>query len=255
MDLHLVRQLVLSLEFSTQHRRIEKMERKMTELHDQKESLQNNYEALQNTNGLLRDMVEEAKRGHALQVQETIKTEMMMGDAVATLDAKLVETTGKAIQVRMPSCANRSQIWRRLSQQTRSVPMIRGPSSRKRNPPSPPLQLRRSCLRPTRLSSRLRRPSSGKRPLTPLLRDSTWPSSKLSASSRRLTTLSSLSTSKWWTARSFALDHLLSCLYPFVHKTLNVKTLHAYIKCHFFSYRPSCCASLILYLLSCMTNC
>ena len=97
MDLHLARQLVLSLEFSTQHRRIEKLERKRSELHDQKESLQSDYEALQNTNGLLRDMVEEAKRGHALQVQETIKIEMMMGDAVAILDGELVETTGRAI--------------------------------------------------------------------------------------------------------------------------------------------------------------
>jgi len=97
VDLHLARQLVLSLEFSTQHRRIEKLERKRSELHDQKESLQSDYEALQNTNGLLRDMVEEAKRGHALQVQETIKIEMMMGDAVAILDGELVETTGRAI--------------------------------------------------------------------------------------------------------------------------------------------------------------
>jgi len=98
-------------------------------------------------------------------------------------------------------------------------------------------------LETDRLSSRLRRPSSGKRLLTPLLRDSTWPSSKLSASSRRLTTLSSLSNSKWWTARSFALDHLLSYLHPFVYKT--VKTLYAYIKCHF-----SLTVSLAVHLLS-----
>jgi len=82
-----------------QHRRIEKLERKMGELHDQNESLQSDYEALQNANGLLRNMVEENKRGHTLQVQEAIKTEMMMGDVVAALDAELVETAGKAIQL------------------------------------------------------------------------------------------------------------------------------------------------------------
>ena len=85
MDLYLARQLVLSLEFSTQHRRIEKLEGKMGELINQKESLQSDYEALQSTNEMLRDMVEEAKRGRALQVQETIKTEMLMGDAIACL--------------------------------------------------------------------------------------------------------------------------------------------------------------------------
>lgn len=110
MDLHLAHQLVLSLEFSTQHRRIEKLEKKMGELHDQKESLQSDYEALQSANGLLRDMVKEAKRGHALQVQETIKTEMLMGDAVATLDAELVETTGKAIQLEAENAFLRQQI-------------------------------------------------------------------------------------------------------------------------------------------------
>ena len=64
MDLHLARQLVLSLEFSTQHRRIKKLEGKMRELYSQKESLQSYYETLQNTNELLRNMVEEAKTGH-----------------------------------------------------------------------------------------------------------------------------------------------------------------------------------------------
>ena len=82
----------------------------MSELINQKESLQSDYEALQSTNELLRDMVEEAKRGGALQVQETIKTEMMMGDAVAALDAELVETTGKAIQLDAENAFLRQQI-------------------------------------------------------------------------------------------------------------------------------------------------
>jgi len=54
---------------------------------------------MQNTNGMLKDMLEEAKRGRALQVQETIKTEMLMGDAIAALDADLLETTGRTIQL------------------------------------------------------------------------------------------------------------------------------------------------------------
>ena len=63
MDLHLACQLVLSLEFSTQHRHIKKLKRKMSELYNEKESLQSDYEALQSTNDMLRDMVEEAREG------------------------------------------------------------------------------------------------------------------------------------------------------------------------------------------------
>ena len=55
-------------------------------------------------------MVEEAKRGRALQVQEIIKTEMRMGDAVAALDAELVETTGRAIQLEAENAFLRQQI-------------------------------------------------------------------------------------------------------------------------------------------------
>ena len=99
VDLHLARQMVLSLEFSTQHRRLEKLEGKMNELLNQKESLQSDYEALQNTNGMLKDMLEEAKKGRALQIQETIKTEMLMGDAITALDADLLETTGRTLQL------------------------------------------------------------------------------------------------------------------------------------------------------------
>jgi len=132
--------MVLSLEFSTQHRRLEKLEGKMSELLNQKESLQSDYEALQGTNDMLKGMVEEANRGRALQIQETIKTEMLMGDAIAALDADLVETTGRAIQLeaRMPSCANKLQTWLRLSQRAKGAPTIKGPSLRRPSPPSPP---------------------------------------------------------------------------------------------------------------------
>ena len=99
MDLHLARQMVLSLEFSTQHRRLKKLEGKMNELLNQKELLQSDYEAFQNTNSMLKDMLEEAKKGRALQIQETIKTKMLMGEAIAALDADLLETTGRTLQL------------------------------------------------------------------------------------------------------------------------------------------------------------
>jgi len=99
VDLHLARQMVLSLEFSTQHRRLKKLEGKMNELLNQKELLQSDYEAFQNTNSMLKDMLEEAKKGRALQIQETIKTKMLMGEAIAALDADLLETTGRTLQL------------------------------------------------------------------------------------------------------------------------------------------------------------
>jgi len=102
--------MVLSLEFSTQHRCLEKLEGTMSELLNQKESLQSDYEALQSTNDMLKGMVEEAKRGRALQVQETIKTEMLMGDAVVALDADLLQTTGRAIQLEAENAFLRQQI-------------------------------------------------------------------------------------------------------------------------------------------------
>ena len=86
MDLHLARQMVPSLEFSTQHRHLEKLEGKVKVLLSQQESLRSDYEALQDTNGMLKDMLEESKMARVQQVQETIKTEMLMGDAVAALD-------------------------------------------------------------------------------------------------------------------------------------------------------------------------
>ena len=65
MDLQLARQMVLSLEFSTQHRRLEKLEGKVKEMLNQQESLQSDYEALQDTNDMLKDMLEETKLARA----------------------------------------------------------------------------------------------------------------------------------------------------------------------------------------------
>ncbi|XP_068474901.1 uncharacterized protein [Phaseolus vulgaris] len=101
--------MVLSLEFSTQHRCLEKLEGKVKELLGQQESLQSDYEALQDTNGMLKDMLEETKLARIQQVQETIKTEMLMGDDVAALDSELLETTGKAIQLEAENVYMRQQ--------------------------------------------------------------------------------------------------------------------------------------------------
>jgi len=57
--------MVLSLEFSTQHRRLEKLEGKVKEMLNQQESLQSDYEALQDTNDMLKDMLEETKLARA----------------------------------------------------------------------------------------------------------------------------------------------------------------------------------------------
>jgi len=58
---------------------------------------------------MLKDMLEEAKLGRAQQVQEIIKTEMLMGDAVAALDFELLETTGKALQIEAENAFMRQQ--------------------------------------------------------------------------------------------------------------------------------------------------
>jgi len=59
---------------------------------------------------MLKDMLEEAKKGRALQVQETIKAEMLMGDAIAALDADLLETTGRTLQLETENTFLRQQL-------------------------------------------------------------------------------------------------------------------------------------------------
>jgi len=109
LDLLLARQMVLSLEFSTQHRRLEKLEGRVKELLGQQESLQSDYEALQDTNNMLKKMLEETQMARVQQIQETIKTEMLMGNAVATFDSQLMETTGKAVQLEAETTYMRQQ--------------------------------------------------------------------------------------------------------------------------------------------------
>ena len=77
--MHPAKQIVLSLEFSTQHRKQLSMEKRIKELEHDKESLQSDFEAAQGSVELMRGMVEKARGEYLAQVQETIKTEILMG--------------------------------------------------------------------------------------------------------------------------------------------------------------------------------
>ena len=93
--MHLAKQIVLSLEFSTQHRKQLIMEKKIKELEHDKESLQSDFEAAQGSVELMRGMVEKTRGEYLAQVQETIKTEILMGQAINVLDCEVVELRGK----------------------------------------------------------------------------------------------------------------------------------------------------------------
>jgi len=53
---------VLSLEFSTQHRKQLVLEKRIKELEHDKESLQSDFEAAQGSVDLMRDMVEKSRK-------------------------------------------------------------------------------------------------------------------------------------------------------------------------------------------------
>ena len=91
IDAHLAKQVVLSLEFSTQHRKQKALEKRVKELEHDKESLQSDLEAAQGSVELMRGMVEKARKEYLVQVQETIKMEILMGQTVGPLDCKVVE--------------------------------------------------------------------------------------------------------------------------------------------------------------------
>jgi len=99
VDVHLAKQIVLSLEFSTQHRKQLVLEKRVKELEHDKESLQSDFEAAQGSVALMRDMVEKSRKEYLSQVQETIKTEILMGQAVNTLDSEVVELRSKVINL------------------------------------------------------------------------------------------------------------------------------------------------------------
>ena len=97
--MHLAKQIVLSLEFSTQHHKQLVLEKRIKELEHDKESLQSDFEAARGSVDLMRDMVEKSRKEYISQVQETIKTEILMGQAVNTLDSEVVELRSKVINL------------------------------------------------------------------------------------------------------------------------------------------------------------
>ena len=97
--MHLAKQIVLSLEFFTQHRKQLVLEKRIKELEHDKDSLQSDFEAAQGSVDLMRDMVEKSRKEYLSQVQETIKTEILMGHAVNTLDSEVVELRSKVINL------------------------------------------------------------------------------------------------------------------------------------------------------------
>ncbi|XP_068475029.1 filament-like plant protein 1 [Phaseolus vulgaris] len=99
VDMHLAKQIVLSLEFSTQHHKQLVLEKRVKELEHDKESLQSDFEAAQGSIALMRDTVEKSRKEYLPQVQETIKTEILMGQAVNTLDSEVVELRSKIINL------------------------------------------------------------------------------------------------------------------------------------------------------------
>ncbi|XP_068503861.1 uncharacterized protein [Phaseolus vulgaris] len=67
------------------------LEKRVKELEHDKESLQSDLEAGQGAVELMRGMVEKARKEYLVQVQETIKMEILMGQTVGLLDCKVVE--------------------------------------------------------------------------------------------------------------------------------------------------------------------
>ena len=98
--MHLARQVVLSLEFSTQHRKQIALEKRVKGLEHDKESLRSDFEAAQGSVELMRGMVEKARREYLAQVQETIKTEILMGQMVSSLDCEVVELKAETSSLR-----------------------------------------------------------------------------------------------------------------------------------------------------------
>ena len=72
-----------------------KAQMRVKELEHDKESLQSDFEAAQESTALLRGMVEKSRGEYLAQVQETIKTEILMGQAITALDCEVMELRGK----------------------------------------------------------------------------------------------------------------------------------------------------------------
>ncbi|XP_068466430.1 uncharacterized protein [Phaseolus vulgaris] len=81
------------------HRKQLILEKRIKELEHDKESLQSDFEAAQGSVDLMRGMVEKARGEYLAQVQETIKTEILMGQAVNSLDCEVVQLRSKVIHL------------------------------------------------------------------------------------------------------------------------------------------------------------
>ncbi|XP_068486498.1 uncharacterized protein [Phaseolus vulgaris] len=76
------------------------LEKRVKDLEHDKESLRSDFEAAQGSVELMRGMVEKARREYLAQVQETIKTEILMGEAVSSLDCTVVELKAETSSLR-----------------------------------------------------------------------------------------------------------------------------------------------------------
>ncbi|XP_068476656.1 uncharacterized protein [Phaseolus vulgaris] len=92
--------MVLSLEFSTQHRKQIALKKRVRELEHDKESLRSDFEAAQGSVELMRGMVEKARREYLAQVQETIKTEILMWQTLSSLDCEVVQLRAETSSLR-----------------------------------------------------------------------------------------------------------------------------------------------------------
>ena len=76
------------------------LEKRVKELEHNKWSLQSDFEAAQESVALLRGMVEKSRGEHFAQVQETIKTEILMGQAVNSLDCEVAQLRAETSSLR-----------------------------------------------------------------------------------------------------------------------------------------------------------
>ncbi|XP_068501614.1 uncharacterized protein [Phaseolus vulgaris] len=144
VDMHLAKQVVLSLEFSTQHRKQLALEKRVKDLEHDKESLRSDFEAAQGSVELMRGMVEKARREYLAQVQETIKTEILMGEAVSSLDCTAVELKAETSSLRQQNTQLLGELERRVAPSSPPAPpplptpTLPSPPAPIPTPPTPP---------------------------------------------------------------------------------------------------------------------
>ena len=114
------------------------------------------------------------------QIQETIKTAMLMGNAVATLDSQLLETTGKAIQLEAETTYMRQQNANLTEALSTSDQKLKGAESTIAT-----LTSEKSALEADKAGFESEKAKLWEEAATPLLKASTLLSSNSSAPSRR----------------------------------------------------------------------